>query len=103
MWLAPVKREFTIHVDYWIASEDKTKSVAIQEAVNQAIEQYRLWQQTKIGRDISPEKLIYNVIAAGATRIDELTLQPGSFSAVGDYEVAQCTGVTVNYKGFKEE
>ena len=101
--LAPVKREFSIHVDYWIASEDKTKSVAIQEAVEEAVNQYRTWQQTKIGRDISPARLIHNVIAAGAARIDEATLRPNAFEVVGDYEVAQCVDVTVNYKGFKEE
>ena len=100
--LAPVKKEFTINVDYWIAAEDKTKSIAIQAAVEEAVQNYRTWQQTKIGRDISPARLIHNVIAAGAARIDESTLQPGGFQAVGDYEVAQCVGVTVNYKGFKE-
>lgn len=101
--LAPVKREFSIHVDYWIASEDKTKSVAIQGAVEEAVNQYRTWQQTKIGRDISPSRLIHNVIAAGAARIDESTLRPNAFGAVGDYEVAQCVDVTINYMGFKEE
>ena len=98
-----MKKEFTIHVDYWIAAEDKTKSVSIQAAVEEAVQNYRAWQQTKIGRDISPARLIHNVIAAGAARIDESTLQPGGFQSVGDYEVAQCVGVTVNYKGFKEE
>lgn len=101
--LAPVKRDFSIHVDYWIASDDKMKSVAIQEAVEQAVNQYRTWQQTKIGRDISPSRLIHNVISAGAARIDESTLRPNAFEAVGDYEVAQCVDVTINYKGFKEE
>ena len=99
--IAPTVREFEIVVDYWINDTDKTKSGAIQSAVQAAVENYRLWQQTKIGRDISPARLIHNVVEAGAARIDESTMMPSAFLTLEADEVAQCTKVTVNYKGYK--
>ena len=99
--VSPVAREFEINIDYWISEADKNKSATIQKTVNEAVEKYRLWQQTKIGRDITPGQLIHDVIGAGAARIDEVTMKPASFIELLDNEVAQCTKVTVNYKGYK--
>ena len=101
--VAPKVHEYAIHVDYWIADENKMKSVAIQAAVEAAVENYRLWQQSKIGRDISPEKLISNMIVAGAARVDTTTMTPNAFVEMADDQVAQCTGVTVNYQGYKAD
>ena len=49
------------------------------------------------------DELIAKVNAAGAARIDRTTLLPVAFTALGATEVAQCTGVTVNFKGYKDE
>ena len=100
--IAPTPVNFEIVVDYWINEDDKNKSSAIQKAVTDAVERYRLWQQTKIGRDISPARLIHEVVGAGAARIDEATMKPASFVTLESDQVAQCTGITVNYKGYKE-
>lgn len=100
--LSPTPKEYAIHVDYWIFEEDKTKAETIKAAVEKAVEDYRLWQQLAIGRDILPAKLIHNVIAAGAARIDMNTMQPADFTHLEGNEVAQCTSVTINYKGYKE-
>lgn len=99
--IAPTVHEFEIVIDYWINDTDKTKSGAIQSAVNEAVEKYRLWQQTKIGRDITPARLIHDVVEAGAARIDDSTMMPSSFVELAADQVAQCTKVTVNYKGYK--
>ena len=90
-------------VRYWISADDKTKSETIRKAVETAVENYRLWQQTKIGRDITPAKLIAAVINAGATRIDSASMQPATFVELADNHVAQCTKVTVVYEGTKAE
>ena len=99
--IAPTPIEFEIVVDYWINEEDKNKSSKIQKAVTDAVEKYRLWQQTKIGRDILPAQLIHEVIGAGAYRIDATTMSPANFIELEANQVAQCTGVTINYKGYK--
>ena len=100
--LAPTAREYSIHVDYWIFSEDQSRAEQIKAEVQAAVEEYRLWQQARIGRDILPDQLIRGVIAAGAARVDTSTLSPGGFTELGADEVAQCTGVSVNFKGYKD-
>lgn len=99
---APSVKEFAINLDYWIFEEDANKAETIKADVEKAVEEYRLWQQTKIGRDILPAKLIQKVMMAGAARIDNATMSPADFVQVGDFEVAQCTGVTLTYKGYKD-
>lgn len=101
--LVPEVHEYEITVHYWISDEDKTKTLSIQKAVEAAIESYRIWQQSKIGRDIAPARLIANVINAGASRIEAATMSPPAFVELGPNTVAQCTKVTVVYEGYKSE
>lgn len=101
--LAPTPVEFSINVEYWINKDDLTRSQTIRENVEAAVESYRAWQQNKIGRDISPAKLIAAVSNAGASRIEEATFSPGAYVKLNPYSVAQCSGVTVTYMGYKDE
>jgi phage-related baseplate assembly protein len=101
--LSPVTHEYSIVVDYWISAADKAKAESIRTAVEAAVEEYRLWQQGRIGRDITPAQLICKVVSAGASRIDSATMQPANFVQLEDNTIAQCTGVTITYKGDKPE
>lgn len=101
--LPPTIVEYSINVDYWISKEDITQAEQIRGDVEKAVEEFRFWQQTKIGRDISPDKLISNIMNAGASRVDFSTLSPAKWTKLQLNEVAQCTGVTITYKGLKEE
>lgn len=100
---APTASNYEIELHYWISQEDSAKAAQIQAAVEAAVEQYRLWQQTKIGRDITPGKLLQLVFAAGANRVDDSTLKPSSWTKLQSMEVAQCTKVKVVYEGYKDE
>lgn len=103
--LEPDTVSYTIRVDYWISRENAAKSASIQADVSEAAEKYRLWQQSKIGRDITPGQLIANVINAGAARIDSTTFTPSAFVELTAGQVAQCPpeNVTINYKGMKDD
>lgn len=102
---SPETVNYTIRVDYWINRENAAKSASIQAGVNAAVEKYRLWQQSKIGRDITPGQLIASVINAGAARIDSATFSPSSFLELTTGQVAQCPpeNVTIQYKGMKDD
>lgn len=100
--LKPAAKEYEINVDYWISKEDTSKAATITAAVDAAVEEYRLWQQTKIGRDITPDELIARVMNAGASRVDFLTLAPSKWTELTAAQVAQCKSVTVNFKGYKD-
>ena len=99
---------YTIEVHYFIKNSDKNKGTAIQAAVEEAVEKYRLWQQGKIGRDIVPAELVRAVMNAGACRLNntqEHPFSPGSFQELTKTQVAQCdpeTDVTVVFDGYVE-
>ena len=101
--LAPTAVNYEIQVDYWISKEDQYKAAEIKALVENAAVAYKSWQQAKIGRDITPEKLTQLIVAAGACRIDSATQKPAAFKALTRSQVAQCTKLTVNYKGLKDE
>ena len=100
---APTASNYEIELHYWISQEDSSKAAQIQADVEAAVEQYRLWQQTKIGRDITPGKLLQLVFAAGANRVDDSTMKPTSWKKLESMQVAQCTDVKVVYEGYKDE
>lgn len=95
---------YTINVRYFIKNSDKNKAETIRANVAAAVENYRLWQQGKIGRDIVPAELVRAVMNAGAARLDN-TLSPNAFRELTKTQVAQCDkdeGVTVIFGGFVE-
>lgn len=100
---APTASNYEIELHYWISQEDSSKAAQIQADVEAAVEQYRLWQQTKIGRDITPGKLLQLVFAAGASRVDDSKLKPAAWKKLEAMQVAQCTKVSVVYEGYKDE
>lgn len=100
---APTASNYEIELHYWISQEDSSKAAQIQADVEAAVEQYRLWQQTKIGRDITPGKLLQLVFAAGASRVDNSKLKPATWKKLEAMQVAQCTKVSVVYEGYKDE
>lgn len=100
---APTASNYEIELHYWINQEDSSKAAQIQSDVEAAVEQYRLWQQTKIGRDITPGKLLQLVFAAGASRVDDSKMKPAAWKKLEAMQVAQCTKVNVVYEGYKDE
>lgn len=101
----PNQSIYNINVEYWINRNDAAKAATIRADVEAAVEKYRVWQQSKIGRDITPGQLIANVINAGAARIDAETLSPRDYTELGEETVASCGPgeVTVIYKGMKDD
>ena len=89
----------SINIEYYINAEDSVSADKIKKDVENAVAQYALWQTTKIGRDINPDKLRLLVLSAGA---DSVTIKTPTAKPVGDGEVAQFTSTNIEYKGFKE-
>lgn len=66
----PTEVSYDIDLTYYINTDDMSRANAIKEAVTKAVDDYVLWQRSKMGRDINPSKLIALVMAAGANRVD---------------------------------
>lgn len=98
----PGKHNYSIVVEYYINEADRANAATIRSRVDAAVEEYRVWQSGKIGRDLDPEMLACKVKAAGVGRIATLTPSFANYAELAANVVARCTGVTVNFLGFKD-
>ena len=99
--LAPTAYSYSVNVDYYVLNSDAVKLDSIKTAVQAAVNDFVAWQQSKIGRDINPDELIKRVRDAGAGRVVHSTLTP-VFKTLTKSEVAQCSSVTVTFKGLED-
>lgn len=98
--MAPDIVKFNIDVTYYIPRPLSASSTAIQAAAEEAVEQYRLWQTSKMGRDINPSKLNEMLMQAGVKRS---VITAPDFTVVAQYEVAQAANVRVVNGGLEDE
>lgn len=98
--LAPEQVSYSINLTYYIASDNKAQATAIQNVVNAAVDDYVLWQKSRLGRDINPSELIVRVMAAGAKRV---AVTAPAFTATTDTQVAVCSTKTVTLGGIEDD
>ena len=95
----PSAVSYDIDIEYWLYGSDSSNAATLQNAVSSAIDQYRIWQKTKIGRDINPDELRRLVMNAGAKRV---IINSPAFTVLTDTQVAQDGSVTVTYQGVED-
>jgi phage-related baseplate assembly protein len=98
--MKPEVEEYGIDVTYYINSSDSHAATAIQEQAEAAVESYKLWQASKVGRDINPDELIARLNDAGAKRAE---VRSPSFRVIGETAKAQCAGVNIVYGGLEND
>lgn len=96
--IAPEPVTYEIELSYWIDQAEAANATALQAAVDAAVEEYRLWQRSRLGRDIIPSRLVELVMQAGARRV---AVTAPVYTILDDGQVAQETAVTVNYGGLE--
>lgn len=97
---------YGITVEYWIAKEDTAKAAQIQKTVEKAVANFRIWQQSKIGRALAPHTLAHNVIAAGASRVNlEALMAAMPYKILEANQVGQCAvdAMSISFKGFDSD
>jgi phage-related baseplate assembly protein len=97
--LIPETINYDISMTYYIHKDDATRSLAIQQAVNQAVSDYVLWQKSKLSRDVNPSELIWRVRAAGASRV-EVSLPV--FMQIEKYQVAIAENINAIFGGLED-
>ena len=98
--LTPTAETFNVALTYYINRSDSAQAAAIQSAVNDAVNDYILWQTTDIGKDINPSELIRRVIDAGAKRV---VVTAPTFATVTTTKVAQLGTKSVTYGGLEDD
>ena len=97
---APGTVSFDINVTYFINKSDSARATAIQADVAATVEEFSAWQQSRIGRDINPDKLVSMMLAAGAKRV--IVTSPG-FTSISKTSVARVNSTTVTYGGLEDD
>ena len=98
--VAPTQVAYDINVTYYISKSNKNLVDSISAAVTSAINEYRIWQKSKLGRAVDPSELNYKMKAAGASRV---TIAAPGYILLKETEVAKDGNVLVNYGGIDNE
>ena len=97
---APSVKKYDINLTYYINKSERSKALLIQKNVEKAIDEYILWQNSKIGRDINQDKLIEKIIAAGAKRV---AVSSPIYQACNQTEVPQLANKGITYGGIEDD
>ncbi len=90
---------YDIDLKYWLTADADSANVSVK--VGEAVESYRLWQRTKLGRDINPDELIYRMKdISGVKRVDIIS---PVFTVLTDSQVAQEQSISVALQGREDE
>lgn len=97
--LAPEAIAYNVDVVYYINQDNATIAASIQTAVITAVNEWVLWQKSKLGRDVNPSELITRMVSAGAKRV---TVSTPNYTAIESYQVAIAGTVTVALGGLED-
>ena len=97
--IQPTKQNYTLDVQFWIDKKDIALATVIQKQVEKAIAEYKLWQQSKLGRDINPSELIYRVMQAGAKRVN---VTSPSYTILDSTSIAYLTNESIVFGGVED-
>lgn len=92
--LDPLKIDFDISISYYIDPTQNADSVAA--AVQNAVDEYVIWQKSKIGRGIDPTQLLSSLQIAGAQR---LSVSPNTYQAIAKNELAIANNINITFEG----
>lgn len=97
---APTEVSYNIDVSYYINNDDSGQAAAIKDNVAKAVDDYKLWQQSKLGRDIDPSKLYEMMVHAGARKV---VVASPAITTLKETELAKAGTVSVTFKGVESE
>lgn len=91
---------YDIELRYVTAASDVGNAAAISARVETAIDDFILWQKSKLGRDINDTELYWRIRSAGAKRAEIISPR---FETVPNNSVAVCENKFVTYAGIEND
>ena len=91
---------YNIDFDYFIDKENEENLEQIKKDVANAVEEYKEWQETKIGRDIIPDELVRLLKETGVKRI---VLRAPNYQVIRNNEIAKNNSMQIIYQGVEEK
>ncbi|MER2153619.1 MAG: baseplate J/gp47 family protein [Solibacillus sp.] len=96
---APDLVSYDANTTYWISIEKSAMVNKIQANVQQAYNDYLIWQRSKMGRDVDLSELVARLKTAGASRVNIDSLM---FIEIDHKSVAQAGSEQLVFGGFSE-
>ena len=94
---APQVVNYDIDLTYYVLKDYQPLVSQIKEQVNKAVNEYILWQKTKIGRDILPEELISRLKSIkGVYRVE---IRQPVYTALNEEQIAIAQNINIQYGG----
>ena len=97
---APDTVEFDINIKYFISKEKELSTNDIKQAVALAVENYILWQTSKMGRDINPSYFNAMLMESGIKRVE---ITAPVFTQIPKGSVAVVKEESVTFGGVEDE
>lgn len=92
--LDPIAINYDIAISYYIDTTQNADTVATD--VQTAVDEYVIWQKSKIGRGIDPTRLLSALQIAGAQR---LSVSPNLYTAIAKNELAVAANINIAFEG----
>lgn len=93
---APNIVNYDINITYYILKENYLDENKIKLAVNEAVEAYKLWQKSTLGKSINPDYLRKLILNAGVNRV---VVTAPSFQNIDIDKVSIAKNINVVYGG----
>jgi phage-related baseplate assembly protein len=87
---------YDVDVQYWVLGSNASLLASIQTQVENAFNEYLVWQRSKLGRDIDLSELIARLKDAGASRV---AVNSPMFLGVEKYQVAKESIINLGFGG----
>lgn len=98
---APDIVNYDITLTYYISDDNSDTATTIKSNVDKAVQDYILWQKSKIGRSINVDELLTRIKNAGAKR--SVIVSP-TYTALTNNQIAIASAnVTVTYGGIEDD
>ena len=90
---------YNIDITYYTTTADQSEVVSNIEGSGGAIDKYKEWQSSEIGRDINPDELRKYVLSPGTDLkgANRIVVNSPEYIELSDLQVAQCGTVTVTH------
>ena len=95
----PETVNYNIEFTYYISNENRNAEETIKRKVEAARDSYISWQK-KVGRDVTPARLIYEVMQAGAQSVD---ITSPVYTKVEQSQLAIPKNITLHYGGLRDD
>ena len=97
---APDVVNYTLDFTYYIGRSNRENVEAIQNAAQEAMNAYVIWQKTHIGTDINTDVLVEFLRAAGIKRVE---IRNPSYTHIGNLQIAVAENINMLYGGMEND